>query len=188
MVVQLIRNKLLQSASYILGEYIVDCGDCEAIISAIGDKDLKGIFLTHCHHDHVYGLDKLLDFYPQAKVYCTQKTYQGLKDPLINLSYINPEYPFSFSHDNNVVLLNEGKFCIDSIMNVDVILSAGHSGDSVSYIIEDSIFTGDAHIPFAKVFAKWPTSCANLAEKSERKLLEIIRHKHIEVYPGHWKN
>ena len=65
-----IENELLQSATYLFDGYLVDCGDSEKIIEALGDKELKGIFLTHCHQDHTYGIGRVLNRYPQAKVYC----------------------------------------------------------------------------------------------------------------------
>ena len=81
-----IQNELLQSATYLFDGYLVDCGDSEKIINALEGKKLKGIFLTHCHQDHIYGIEKVLSQSPHAKVYCSQKTFKGLHDDTLNLS------------------------------------------------------------------------------------------------------
>lgn len=185
MEVTCIKNELLQSATYLFDGYLVDCGDSEMIIQALEGKELKGIFLTHCHQDHIYGIEKVLKQYPLAKVYCSQKTWEGLKDDKLNLSYIIPEHSFCFMQDENVVVLDEGVHTIDG-MKVEVISSPGHSEDCLSFIIEDCIFTGDSYIPFAKVFTKWPTSNRTLALENEAKLKKLITARKLNVYPGHW--
>lgn len=180
-----IENELLQSASYLFDEYLVDCGDSEKIIEALEGKDLKGIFLTHCHQDHVYGIKAVLKKYPLAKVYCSQKTFDGLKNDNLNLSYIIPKFSSLFTKDENVVVLEEGITIIDG-MEVEVISSSGHSEDCMSYIIKDFIFTGDSYLPFSKVFTKWPTSNKALALESEANLKLLVRERNLKVFPGHW--
>lgn len=185
MEVTCIQNELLQSATYLFDGYLVDCGDSEKIFQALEGKELKGIFLTHCHQDHIYGIEKVLTRFSRAKVYCSQKTWEGLKDDILNLSYIIPEHSFCFTQDENVVILYEGIHTIDS-MKVEVISSPGHSEDCLSFMIEDCIFTGDSYIPFAKVFTKWPTSNKALALENEARLKEVIFTRELKVYPGHW--
>lgn len=185
MKVTCIQNELLQSATYLFDGYLVDCGDSGKIIHALEGKELKGIFLTHCHHDHIYGIVKVLIRFPHAKVYCSQKTWEGLKDDKLNLSYIIPDHSFCFTQDENVVVLEEGLHTIDGI-KMEVISTPGHSDDCLSFIIEDCIFTGDSYIPFAKVFTKWPTSNKVLALENEAKLKELILARDLNVYPGHW--
>ena len=180
-----IENELLQSATYLFDGYLVDCGVSEKIIKALDGKELRGIFLTHCHHDHIYGIEKVLKQYSHAKVYCSQKTFEGLHDDTLNLSYIIPEHSFRFTQDENVVILEEGIHTIDG-MKVEVISTPGHSEDCLSFIIEDNIFTGDSYIPFAKVFTKWPTSNKTRAKVNEAKLKEIAETRNLKVLPGHW--
>ena len=185
MEIKTIQNELLQSATYLFDRYILDCGNAKKIMNALDGNDLKGIFLTHCHQDHVYGLEKILKEYPNAKVYCSQKTREGLKDDNLNLSYIIPEHSFQFTHDENVVILEDGTYTIDDL-KVEVISTPGHSEDCLTFIIDDNIFTGDSYIPFAKVFTKWPTSNKALALENEIKLKEIVQNRNLKVFPGHW--
>ena len=181
-----IHNELLQSATYYFEGYLIDCGDSDKILDVLEGKELKGFFLTHCHQDHIYGIEKVLALYPQAKVYCSQKTFEGLKNDELNLSYIMQNYSFRFDKDSNVVVFDDGIHYIDD-MKVEVISTPGHSEDCLTYIIEDNIFTGDSYIPFAKVFTKWPTSNKALALYNEAMLKEIAETRNLKVRPGHWQ-
>lgn len=184
----LVKNKLLQSASYLIGNFVIDCGDGDAILKIAKEKgiDIYGIFLTHCHQDHIYGLPKVLESFPNAKIYCSCMTHKGLKDDNLNLSYIMPDYSFPFIYDDNVVDLTEGIHFIDDL-KVEMIISNGHSNDCQSYIIDNNLFTGDAYFPFAKVFTKWPTSNKILAIESEQKILQIAKKRNLIIQPGHWQ-
>lgn len=189
--VDIIHNELLQSASYILSNgdsiIIVDCGDSDKIIKAIGKKRKPdAIILTHCHQDHVYGLSKLMMQYPCLSIYCSQSTLNGLKNEEQNLSYIIPEYPINFCHEKQVIIINEGKYNINGLL-IEVIFTPGHSDDCTTYIVNDCIFTGDSYIPFARVFTKWPSSNKILAIRNETKLEHLVNERQLKVYSGHWK-
>lgn len=183
-----IKNTLLQSSSYLIGCYLIDCGDGEKIIRVIEKFgiDLKGVLLTHCHQDHICGLPYVMDRHPKAKIYCSLATFKGLKDDELNLQYIIPEYSFEFHYDYNVVIIEEGFYLLDDDTIVEVVSTKGHSNDSQSYIIDGNIFTGDAHIPFAKVFIKWPTSVKADAIKSEQKILNLALERGLAIKAGHW--
>lgn len=184
----LIKNKLLQSATYLIGNYLIDCGDGDAILKLAQENHIiiRGILLTHCHLDHIYGLPKVLKYFPDAKIYCSGQTHKGLKDETLNLSYIMPEVLYSFNYDENVVELSEGLHSIDDI-KLEMIICNGHSNDCQSYIIGENLFTGDALLPFAKVFTKWPTSNKELALESEHKLRQLAEEKKLIIQPGHWQ-
>ena len=42
--------------------FLIDCGDPAPIIENINNRGLhlKGIFITHSHFDHIYGLDSII--------------------------------------------------------------------------------------------------------------------------------
>lgn len=187
-----IKNSLLNSCCYLLESndkvWLVDVGDNVAFLKEkIGNNGINGIFITHCHFDHTYGLSQLLDFYPLTKIYCSELTCKGLMDEEINLSYLTSDKSFKLNCINNIVILKEGKYLLNGL-EVQVIASPGHSNDCFTYIISDNIFTGDSYIPFAKVFAKWPTSNCKLAIESENKLRSIIKQKNLKVYCGHYNS
>lgn len=78
-----IKNVILQSCTYVIYDcneaYLIDCGDSSQILSflRIHQLDLRGIFLTHCHYDHIYGLNDVLEEYFNANVYCHQLAKQN---------------------------------------------------------------------------------------------------------------
>ncbi len=188
MVVVPLKNKLLHSVSYLFGNYIVDCGDGAAILEKAKEQEteIRGIFLTHCHQDHIYGIPKVMGCFPDAKIYCSEMTHKGLLDDSLNLSYIMPEFSFPFIYNDNVVELTEGIHQIDD-MTVEMIICNGHSNDCQSYIIENNLFTGDAYIPFSRVFTKWPTSNKEIAVESEQKLMRLSNDRKLTICPGHWQ-
>ena len=68
-----IVNSIFTSKTYILfceGEdkaWLVDIGDIEPVVAFLQEKKLmvEGVFLTHGHFDHIYGLPSLLEHYSQ---------------------------------------------------------------------------------------------------------------------------
>ena len=50
--------------------FLIDCGDPAPIIENINNRGLhlKGIFITHSHFDHIYGLDSIIDEYPETPI------------------------------------------------------------------------------------------------------------------------
>lgn len=81
-------NTYMKSCSYCIYDedskeaYVIDPGDFNPIaefLIKLGCK-LLGIFITHCHIDHVYGLNDLYNAYPSVSIYCSEETFKGLKN------------------------------------------------------------------------------------------------------------
>ena len=71
-----IVNAVFSSNTYVLREggadwcWLVDVGDVEPVLEYIGEKGaIRGIFLTHTHYDHLYGINRMVDLFPQCVVY-----------------------------------------------------------------------------------------------------------------------
>ena len=191
MQVHTIKNDLLQSCTYVLyddttGVFLVDCGDFQLIKKWLDEnhKDIKGIFNTHCHYDHIYGLSNVLKDNPQVPIYASAKTLQGLQDDKRNLSYIIGSVTTHIDYLNGK-LIEEGLYSFNTLQ-VETLFTPGHSDDCYCYIIENKIFTGDSYIPHAKVFAKWPSSNRDLALKNETRIKDIFKQRNLTVYSGHW--
>ena len=108
--IETIHNTILQSCTYIIFDdisddcFLIDCGDVEPIEDFIrtNSKQLSGIFLTHSHYDHIYGLTEIIMKHTDVIVYASSATIEGLTDPDINLSYM---------YDNGDYIVECAKTC-----------------------------------------------------------------------------
>lgn len=191
--VETINNTLLQSRSYLLWNeeeldvYIVDCGDIIPIhnfLSAKG-KSLKGIFLTHCHYDHIYGLRHLLEDSTQVSIYASIETEQGLRNSRINLSRYQGK-PFELDAEVKVSLIGSHSEISLFGTELQVLETPGHDAGCLSYRIDNRLFTGDSYIPGLPVFYKWKRSDKRLALENERRLKKLAEDCMLDVYPGHY--
>lgn len=191
LIVKQFNNQLLHSCSYIIDEdflVLIDPGESISLIDYIkkSGKELKAIFLTHCHADHIYGLVDIIELFPKTPVFCSCSTSKGMFNDKQNLSFTIPDRPIHISKSLNIKILAEGEYKINGL-KVRVLETPGHSDDCLSYIVYNHIFTGDSYIPFSKVFAKWPRSQKDLAYENETKLKRLIEDYALIVHPGHWQ-
>lgn len=65
--------------------WLVDVGDVDPVLECIGgDVTIRGVFLTHAHYDHLYGINRLIDLFPQCVVYTSEAGVEGIySDKLI---------------------------------------------------------------------------------------------------------
>lgn len=191
--VEIIDNTLLQSRTYILWNreeqdaYLVDCGDIASVhnfLSAKG-KSLKGIFLTHCHYDHIYGLRHLAEEFPQVSIYASPETEHGLRDARINLSRYQGE-SFELAEKIKVILINSHSEISLFGTELQVLETPGHDPGCLSFRIGNHLFTGDSYIPGLSVFYKWKRSDKQLALENERWLKKLAEDCMWDVYPGHY--
>ena len=81
-----IVNAVFSSNTYVLREggadwcWLVDVGDVEPVLEYIGEKGaIRGIFLTHTHYDHLYGINRMVDLLPKCVVYTTEAGTEGYR-------------------------------------------------------------------------------------------------------------
>ena len=88
--------------------YLIDCGDIEPIVKWCkeNEKVIKGVFITHSHFDHIYGLNELIDYYPNCVVYVSRESKEALYSDRLNFSLYH-EKSFVFLGDH-VRLLEDG--------------------------------------------------------------------------------
>ena len=82
--VKKIVGKLLSSNMYLLYEegiadcYLIDIGDSSALAEELPDvMNVKGVFLTHSHFDHMAGINGLCQMFPECKVYTSEYGKDG---------------------------------------------------------------------------------------------------------------
>lgn len=180
-------NSIFASKTYILfceGEgkaWLVDIGDIEPVVSFLEEKGLtiEGVFLTHAHFDHIYGLPELMKRYPQCKVYVTEYAKEGLASDKLNMSRYH-EMPVTYVGDN-VVVVQEGK-CMslfDNEPKMQFYETPGHNPGCLTMVLGDKIFTGDAYIPGVGVNTQLPYANKEQALQSMERIIKLAEGKAI---------
>lgn len=172
-----IVNSVFNSMTYFVYKegasdlYIIDCGDSDAIIEYVRKNDLilNGVFVTHAHFDHIYGLNGLIDYFPNCIVHVSRESEAALFSDRLNFSRYH-ERSFVFQ-GNKVNILEDG----DQIElwkghNLEVIATPGHDKGCMCYKIGHYLFTGDAFIPGIKTVTMLR---GGNKEDSERSLAKI---------------
>lgn len=185
-----IVNQIFNSITYILPVgskkecYLVDCGDVEKVIDQ-GWK-VRGVLLTHSHFDHIYGLNKLVEVFPEAIVYTNKAGKEGLVNDKWNFSRYHTEVEnFKFKKMENVKVFEEGIQSLDGGLYIDVLFTPGHDPSCISYIVGNNLFTGDAYIPGIKVVTVFPRSNKEEASESFARLHKLEDKFGCTVCAGH---
>lgn len=182
-----IVNSIFTSKTYILfceGEdkaWLVDIGDVEPVVTFLEEYGLTvaGIFLTHAHFDHIYGLPKLVKRYPQCKVYVTEYAKEGLASDKLNMSRYH-EMPVTYKGDNEVVV-HEGNSLrlFDGEPELQFYETPGHNPGCLTMVLGDLIFTGDAYIPSVGANTQLPHANKAQATQSMERILKLAEGKTI---------
>lgn len=181
-------NSVFSSNTWILRQdnsaYLIDCGDVNVIIEDIVFKDIqiKGVFLTHSHFDHIYGLNRLVAKFPECVIYTSLHGKEGLFSDKLNFSRYHSN-PLVFQ-GGNIQILEEGDE-VQLFPNVflKAMSTPGHDWSCISYYTDEVLFTGDSYIPNIKVVTSFPKSNKVEAQISLDKILNLAKTRH--VYPGH---
>ena len=192
MFVYQIVNSIFESNTYIISDssyqncWLVDCGDAEILIDWIKEhnKKLSGIFITHSHFDHIYGLNLVVSAFPECIVYTSGKGKEGLFSDKLNFSRYNCD-GFIYQFDNICILEDNNKIEIYPDVFMSVIETPGHDWSCLAYSSQEFIFTGDSYLPDYKVMTKFPKSNKVQAEESLIKIKEFIALGAKNVFPGH---
>jgi len=191
-VVQIV-NTVFQSNTYILYHkdythvWLIDCGDFAPVVDWLyrEQKTIKGIFLTHTHFDHIYGLDKMEEAFPDARIFTSAEGKIGLGDIKLN---------FSFFHGQNIVFKSPNIEIISESFSIELYpeiemkawTTPGHDWSCLTYLAENYLFTGDSWIPGLKVVTTFPKSNKTQAADSLLKIKSLISTD-TSICPGHGK-
>ena len=192
MIVNKFVNSVFNSNTYILSIekaqncWLIDCGDAEVLIDWIQEhnKNLVGIFITHSHFDHIYGLNKVIETFPDCSIYTSQKGKEGLFSDKLNFSKYNGDR-FIYQYDN-ISILEDYDF-VELFPNVLMyaITTPGHDWSCLTYNSGNYLFTGDSFLPDYKIITKFPKSDKIQAKESLFKIKTMIKLGARNVYPGH---
>lgn len=187
MTVRQVINSLFTSNTWVLEFssqlWLVDCGDTDRALQLSGNKPVAGVLLTHGHFDHIYGLNRLLNYYPDVPIYCNASCQAALVDDKVNMSRYH-EQSFVLEHPDNIHLMDEGDVIpLSDDDAAQVFATPGHHPSCLSFLIGKHLFTGDAYIPETKVVTILPGGDKQQAARSVQRILQLA-HRRI-IYPGH---
>jgi len=179
--------------TYVLSEqnrrefWIVDCGDVPPLvdmISAIGGMSfqLKGVLLTHVHYDHIYGLPRLKELFPEVLVYTNEAGRIALGNEKLNYSKYHND-PIVYESENIVVCDEGATIDLFDGVSAKVYYTPGHNPSCLTYDVKNYLFTGDAYIPGLKVVTTFRGGDKKLAAKSVERILKLAEGK--TICPGH---
>ena len=149
-------------------------------VLAAGTENVKAIFLTHGHFDHIMGVSKIKNM-TSAKIYIYSDDMMFTTDNSLNLSTMAMPFPMqTFTAD---VALNDGDEITLGSLKIRVMHTPGHTIGGCCYIVEDSIFTGDTLMKCTCGRTDFPTGSHPQILDSLNKLKDLEGDYHI--YPGH---
>lgn len=162
---------------------VVDPGDnCTALKKLVENEkeNIKYIFLTHGHFDHI-GYAQALKEQTNAKLVISKADEPLLSDNNLNLSmaFFGTGVPKTVAditlEDNDTLMLGDSK--------VTFISTPGHTKGSGCYIIDNNIFTGDTLMKLSMGRTDFPTGSDDDMKTSLKRLAAL--KENYNVYPGH---
>lgn len=159
-----------------------DVDKIEYMIKDILHGELKYIYLTHCHGDHIGAAEELKNI-KGGKILIQTDDYEGLKNPEVNLTGFMSEKPIRLEADARV---NDGDLLHVGDLEFKVIHTPGHTkgGSSLYCEKEQMLFSGDTLFKGMWGRTDLPTSSFNDIIASISNKLLVLPDETI-VYPGH---
>lgn len=188
MKIEKVINSVFTSNTFILASaycefcWLVDVGDVDTILSSLHGKTIKGVFISHTHYDHVYGLPVLLEHFPDCLIYTSAEGKEGLASDKYNFSRYHGD-PIVYEGPNVRVLEDGDIVEIFDGVELHAMMTPGHDKSCVTYYTDDSVFTGDSYIPGFDVVTTFPRSNKEDSKISLEKIHELLKTR--TIYPGH---
>ncbi len=153
-------------------------------LTVMGADSIKYIFLTHCHADHIGGVQELKNL-KGGKVLVSEEDSEGLYNKDINMcDYIGLEMP---PLDADAKLKDKDIIKVGNL-EFDVIATPGHTKGGLSLYCpnEELVFTGDTLFSGTWGRTDLPTGSFEEIMDSITNKLMVLPEDTI-VYPGHGK-
>ncbi len=164
---------------------VIDPGSkADRIIAAAAEEgvSIEYIMLTHCHYDHIEGLEPLREK-TGAPLITGKQCAVNVADPDINITFYGLGHEISAKRPE--IIFDNGETIDIAGMKVKCITTPGHTNCSVCWLFgEDVLFSGDTL--FLRNVGRWdlPTGNGDMLRRSIRDKLYTLSDE-VKVYPGH---
>lgn len=200
--IQRFKWDILDSNAWLLVEeqsgLLFDPVDSQALYAAIDGLTELLIVLTHCHYDHICGLNHIRAIKPEARVLATRECSERICSPGGNLSNVANAFIAFHNHSDMVEDLITPFSCAPAEWIFEYALNTewqghslklveynGHSRGSLCCEIDDSfLVTGDTLLPLPTV-TRLPGGSTRRFWDEDIPRLEAMRGSIKRVYPGH---
>jgi len=179
----IIKDKDTKDAIFVDPSY-----DAEYIISILEklNVNLKIIYLTHCHGDHIAALENVYDKYKDSvKILIHENDKEGIFDDDKNCKYILDEPNFVKLELDDIDTAMDSDIIKLGNISIEVIHTPGHTNGSTVLYIKDAnaIITGDTVFSDCHGRTDLKSGSMNDMKASLDKL--FTRFKNQTIYPGH---
>lgn len=162
---------------------LIDAGvDANKVVDYLIENKMKldYIFITHCHYDHIGGLEYLVDNFPNVEVVVGKKEQKYLLNPDYNLSTMDDLY---YTYTGKYTTFEDFDY---SSLDMEIRHISGHSLDGLCFYFpnDKEIFVGDTL--FRNTIGR-----SDLVDGNEYLLKQGIKEQlfsledDIKVHPGH---
>ena len=143
------------------------------------DLTLAGILLTHCHFDHMWALDALVEK-TGVPFYCPALDAQALRDPKKNASYYFGKE--LVVNSTPTILLKKGDQITLGEEKLTVLETPGHTKGSICLYTDGILLSGDTM--FCRGYGRTDLPGGNMGEL-KNSLHKLLSLDDCIVYPGH---
>jgi hydroxyacylglutathione hydrolase len=184
---------------------IIDAGSAvDSLLYKIKEEqlDLRYVFLTHSHQDHITGVNTVLKYYPKAKLCMTMQEYFDYKSyanwrnifdsesveswkkdsvicNLMDFNYLTVRRPDIFLPENIEFMLGK--------IPLKVIRTPGHTYGSITYVTYNCIFPGDLILYNSTGYLDYSLCSKDKLVSSIQKLYNLFNDE-VVIYTGHGKS
>lgn len=141
------------------------------------DFTIKYVLLTHAHFDHAGNVKKLQD--DGVKIGVSKLD----KPKLLNELNLSRDFGRTFEYCTADFTFDDGEELELENIKIKVILTPGHTDGSVTFLVDDMLFTGDTLFLESVGRTDFPTGDREQLVSSIKKLYSL--EGDYKVYPGH---
>ena len=153
------------------------------LLSTLKNMNVQYIFITHAHADHIMGLNAVKE-QTGAKIVCHKNAGTKLLSEEDSLyCHLQSMYMQPFTPIKADILVNDGDKIKVGDTQFEVMHTMGHTDDSVCFVSDSIIFSGDTVFNQSYGRTDLPTGNSTQLIQSFERLFNIAGDR--AVYPGH---